>query len=170
MTSEEFLVLEGRIRQELEHMVRLEAELAERGLISRNAGTTITFPTGDSFFLRATGSVLHDFYVAAENIFKIIAREIDRSLPTDPEWHRQLLLQMTLDLPELRPPVIQRETAALLDEYRGFRHVFRNVYGFNLVAERLERLVQKLPEGLRLLRRDLQAFLAHMREVIVGEQ
>ncbi|KYH33106.1 hypothetical protein [Neomoorella mulderi] len=89
-----------------------------------------------------------------------------RSLPADPEWHRQLLVQMTLDLPELRPHVIRKETAALLDEYRGFRHVFRNVYGFNLAAERLERLVQKLPETLVALRWDLQVFLERMREVI----
>ncbi|QGP93655.1 hypothetical protein MGLY_30750 [Neomoorella glycerini] len=166
MTGEQFLVLEGRIRQELENMARLKAELAAKGLITKNQNAKIAFPAGDSFFLRATGSILHDFYVAAENIFKTIAREIDHSLPADPEWHRQLLVQMTLDLPELRPYVIQKETAALLDEYRGFRHVFRNVYGFNLAAERLERLVQKLPETLISLRQDLQVFLERMREVI----
>ncbi|GEA15712.1 hypothetical protein E308F_19560 [Moorella sp. E308F] len=53
-----------------------------------------------------------------------------------------------------------------MDEYRGFRHVFLNVYGFNLAAERLERLVQKLPETLVALRWDLQVFLERMREVI----
>ena len=169
MTPEQFIILEGRIRQELENMARLEAELASKGLIAKNKNTAVAIPNGDSFFLRATGSVLHDFYVAVENIFKAIAREIDQSLPSDPEWHRQLLVQMTLDLPELRPHVIQKETAMLLDEYRGFRHVFRNVYGFNLAAARLTRLVQKLPETLVALRQDLQLFQERMREVIAGK-
>ncbi|BCV21439.1 hypothetical protein [Moorella sp. Hama-1] len=169
MTQEQFLILEGRIRQELENMACLEAELASKGLIAKNKNTAVPFPNGDSFFLRATGSVLHDFYVAVENIFKTIAREIDQSLPNDPEWHRQLLVQMTLDLPELRPHVIRKETAILLDEYRGFRHVFRNVYGFNLAADRLARLVQKSPETLAAFRQDLQLFLGRMREVIAGK-
>ncbi|WP_141305122.1 hypothetical protein [Moorella sp. E306M] len=65
-------------------------------------------------------------------------------------------------------PFIRKETAALLDEYRGFRHVFLNVYGFNLAAERLERLVQKLPETLISLRKDIQIFLDRMREIIAN--
>lgn len=72
MTGEQFLVLEGRIRQELENMVRLEAELASKGLITRGENNRMAFPADDSFFLRAIGSILHDFYVAAENIFKTI--------------------------------------------------------------------------------------------------
>ncbi|GEA19443.1 MAG: hypothetical protein PWR22_1437 [Moorella sp. (in: firmicutes)] len=55
-----------------------------------------------------------------------------------------------------------------MDEYRGFRHVFLNVYGFNLAAERLERLVQKLPETLISLRKDIQIFLDRMREIIAN--
>ncbi len=31
--------------------------------------------------LRAAGSVLHDFYVTAEKIFEVVAREIDEKLP-----------------------------------------------------------------------------------------
>lgn len=35
MTPEQFLILEGRIRQELENMARLEAELVSKRLIRR---------------------------------------------------------------------------------------------------------------------------------------
>jgi len=43
---------------------------------------------------------------------------------------------MTLSIPEVRPPVLSKETAKMLDEFRSFRHVFRNVYGFNLASDK----------------------------------
>jgi hypothetical protein len=39
---------------------------------------------------------------------------------------------MSLDVPDVRPPVLQTETAARLDEYRKFRHRIRNIYATNL--------------------------------------
>ncbi|MFN2131705.1 MAG: hypothetical protein ACK2VD_14340 [Anaerolineae bacterium] len=41
-----------------------------------------------------------------------------------------LLEQMAAEVPSVRPALISGETRQLLDEYRGFRHVVRNVYAF----------------------------------------
>ncbi|MGB9887889.1 MAG: hypothetical protein ACPLRW_12990, partial [Moorellales bacterium] len=49
--------------------------------------------------------------------------------PETLRWHKQLLNRMTLEVPEVRPPVISKDLARTLDEYLRFRHVFRNVYG-----------------------------------------
>ncbi len=49
---------------------------------------------------------LHGFYAGVERIFEEIAREIDGSLPAGPEWHRDLLLQMSAEVAGTRPPVI----------------------------------------------------------------
>ncbi|MCL5038373.1 MAG: hypothetical protein M1299_00855 [Firmicutes bacterium] len=168
MTRTQVLVLISRIKQELENIDRLQVELASRGLLPHEggravtgeipAGTPATFSQGDSFTLRAIGSILHDLYVAAENIFETVARELDQSIPTDPAWHLSLLQQMTLAIPEVRPAVISRETAQRLEAFRSFRHVFRNVYGFNLDSKRLQLLLEALPETISALRRDLNLF------------
>lgn len=113
-----------------------------------------------------SAAILHDFYVAAENIFEVVAREIDEKLPVGEQWHRELLLQMTLAIPESRPPLLTKETAARLDEYRGFRHVFRNVYGFNLSPERIIALVNRFPYTADCLEKEVCSFIRTMSEII----
>lgn len=109
---------------------------------------------------------MYDFYVAVENIFETVAREIDEALPADEKWHRRLLLQMALDIPDIRPSLISKETAAKLDEFRAFLHVFRNVYGFNLSAERMVDLLNKFPQTANCLEREVHAFIEMMKEII----
>lgn len=50
---------------------------------------------------------------------------------------------MTIPIKEIRPAVITEDLAAELDEYLSFRHVFRNIYGFELKGERIIYLVGK---------------------------
>lgn len=59
-----------------------------------------------NFTLRAGGSILHDFYTGIEKILEDIAKEVDRRVPIGEGWHSELLHQMTLDIPGLRPPVM----------------------------------------------------------------
>lgn len=65
---------------------------------------------------------------------------------------------MSAEVAGTRPPVIDRTTRDCLDEYRGFRHVVRNVYTFNLRASRLQELVADLPACYGALARDLTTF------------
>lgn len=71
---------------------------------------------------------LHSFYTGAERIFYDIARDIDSEVPTGSDWHRQLLEQMAVEIPEARPPVLAEQTRLELDEFRRFRHVVRSNY------------------------------------------
>ena len=94
-----------------------------------NAQVRVGTHEPDSFELRAIGSILHDVYSGAEGICQHIAKEIDRQVPVGANWHRDLIDQMAQPLAKTRPAVIQAETAASLEKYRAFRHVFRNIYG-----------------------------------------
>ncbi|MEW6698055.1 MAG: hypothetical protein ACOY35_02210 [Bacillota bacterium] len=76
---------------------------------------------------------------------------------------------MTLDIPEVRPPVLSRETAGKLDEYRAFRHVFRNVYGFNLSSERMVDLLNKFPHTAGCLEREVYSFIQLMKKIMPEE-
>ncbi|MDN5347226.1 MAG: hypothetical protein PWP65_790 [Clostridia bacterium] len=121
----------------------------------------------DTFSLRAMGSILHDFYSCIENVFENIAVTLNGGLPKEPNWHKRLLQNMTLDIPKLRPAVISRDLEKKLDEYLRFRHIFRNVYGHLLEWERMEHLVRELDGVASRVTRELaifKAFLIHLAE------
>lgn len=109
-----------------------------------------------NYLLRAGGSILHDFYTGIEKIFENVAKEIDQRVPMGEEWHSELLHQMTLDIPGLRPPVITAHTEKKLREYLGFRHLFRKRYGFELDWEKMKRLLSKMPEVLSVLENEIK--------------
>jgi hypothetical protein len=113
---------------------------------------------GDVDYLDGVALNLHSFYMGVEEIFTRIARDVDESLPDGAQWHIVLLSQMTLSIPALRPQVISSETRHRLDEYRGFRHVVRNIYTFNLVPSKINELVANLPSCQERFVSDIEAF------------
>ena len=116
----------------------------------------------DSYSLRARGSIVHDLYAGVERILVRIAHELNGGVPQAEQWHQQLIEDMRLDIPGVRPAVIDSALAGALREYLRFRHVFRNVYGSTLDAGRLRPLEQRLPETLASFREQVQAFLCWM--------
>lgn len=113
---------------------------------------------GDADFLDGVALNLHAFYTGFEHIFEAIAREVDNSVPSGPEWHRDLLVQMSGGITDVRPPVVGDEARRCLDAYRGFRHVVRNVYTYNLDANRVRELTIGLQECCAKVAADLEAF------------
>ena len=65
---------------------------------------------------------------------------------------------MTLDIDKVRPPVLEAETADLLNEYRKFRHLVRNIYTLNLDPSRVGSLVSGLDGLWDRVKRELLAF------------
>jgi len=51
----------------------------------------------------------------------LIATTVDGDLPTGREWHRDLLKQMQVDLPDLHPPVLSAEAGEAIDEFLRFQ-------------------------------------------------
>jgi len=117
----------------------------------------------DPFELRALGSILHDVYNGAEGICHRVAREIDQQLPTGSTWHRDLLEQITVAIPQVRPPVIQPETVARLERYRGFRHVVRHIYGSSLDWVQLKPLLGDAITTIDAFATDIEQFIAFLR-------
>ena len=103
------------------------------------------------------GKLVHDYYTAAERSFSRIASELGGT-PRGERWHRELLSDMVLDIPEVRPPVLRRETRDHLDAFLRFRHVFRNLYAFNLRWDKVRALAAYVPETWAKLHEDLETF------------
>ena len=168
MTSKELKLIEARIKDELVSIQSLLRELEGHSLIGKDTTAASQLEPEESFLLRAVGSVLHDFYVAAENVFEVVARELDEHLPEGIDWHMQLLRQMSVSVRDVRPALLSKSTLQLLDKYRSFRHVFRNVYGFSLDATRLAALVDDLENTSRHFKHDVEAFLDETQRIMAG--
>ena len=167
MKLEEYLLVEARIARERANLANLERELAGYGLYPRITAKTVGgFPLQDTAVARIVGSILHDYYAAAENIFRDVAAKIDKSIPQGEQWHKALLEQMTLEVPGLRPPVVSSATAEKLDYYRALRHVFSNVYGFHLSLDRMKDLLERLSDVSAALAEDLDRFVRQMRSAL----
>lgn len=101
---------------------------------------------------------LHGFYSGLERILERLAETVDGSLPKGENWHQALLVQMSKEVTGIRPAVISLQTLKRLDEYRGFRHVVRNVYTFHFDAAKLENLVLGVGDAFAQARAEVLAF------------
>ena len=117
-----------------------------------------------SIFKRTAGSILHDFYNCCERIFKNIAIEINGGFEENVKWHKALLFKMTIPIKDIRPAVISEELAAELDEYLSFRHVFRNIYGFELKGNRVDHLVEKFDSVESRFIKEIKKFLEFLNK------
>lgn len=147
-----YAVLAGRIRQDVAEIERV-VERVERAVQALRRQTAEQDLLLDSVTLNLRG-----FSTCLERIFAHIASRVDQSSPAGPDWHRELLRQMTVDVPGLRPPVLTAAMAADADEFLRFRHVVRHIYAFALDPEQVERLASRLPATFREIR---TALLAH---------
>lgn len=77
--------------------------------------------------------------IALESNDERFVSELNGTLPSGYDWHQRLLERLQTRRGD-RPPVLTPETARSLQEYLGFCHVVRNLYGFELDPERLDRL------------------------------
>jgi hypothetical protein len=121
--------------------------------------------TGDDGYWDGVALNLHGFYTGIEHIFEDIARTIETSLPSGSGWHIDLLTQMSAEIKTVRPAVIKVETRDCLHEYRGLRHVVRNVYAFNLRSARLNELIQDLTKCFASVSTDLLDFARFLESI-----
>ena len=92
---------------------------------------------GDPEVVAAIALYLQHYYTAIEDALLRIAEEFDASVPSGEEWHRLLLDQMGLDIPDVRPPVVDPELAGHLHVLRRFRHRVRHAYDQDYDWERM---------------------------------
>jgi hypothetical protein len=102
---------------------------------------------------------------ASYSFFTLIAGRID-ALPSGPNWHQDLLRQMTAEVPGVRVAVLSRDLFPRLDRYRGFRHVDRNLYAYVLGPRLVAVLVKDLPEANERLREQLAAFADALETIV----
>jgi hypothetical protein len=154
-----YVVLANRIQYELTFLEALVTR-CERAMERSTQN-----PVDRDLYVAAAALHLHDFYSGAERILEMIASVIDSNVPTGRAWHRDLLTQMTLDLSDIRPPVLTVEATQALDEYLRFRHIVRNVYAFQLDVEKIAPLVLRLRATYSQLQVELETFAGFLQHI-----
>lgn len=141
---------------ELEHLTRLEREIHHvQAEIQHDPGRA-------ALFYENLALKLHNFYTGCERVFQLIASELNGAVPSSYDWHKRLLDRMRVER-EGRPAVLKVETTHRLEEYLAFRHVVRNLYGFELDSQRVERLVAGYPTVWHQFETDIRHFVDWLR-------
>jgi hypothetical protein len=100
------------------------------------------FPQAEYRDLAAAAYCLHNIYNALENSFEQISRTFENHVVDVTHWHKELLEKMFLDMSPVRPRIFPRELRQVLNDLRGFRHLFRHAYDFQLDSRRMEVLLK----------------------------
>jgi len=150
VTGHDYRSVAARVRQEVPELDRV-AQRASRAWAESSRDP-------DDLFVDAAALNIHGFYAGLERIFTLVAERIDASLPGGPNWHQDLLRQMTAEMPGVRAAVLSPDLFPALDRYRGFRHVVRNVYAYVLDPRLVAVLVDDLPDTNEQVRVQLEAF------------
>jgi hypothetical protein len=108
--------------------------------------------------VESTGYWLHNLYCAYEDSFKSVAGFWENNLSFNGDYHINLLKRMVLEIEGIRPSLLSAESHQVLNELRGFRHVFRHAYSYGLDGERVVFLLRKIISNKQLIIDDLSEF------------
>ena len=150
--------LSAMITRDLEAITRLETELTP--LVAALNGPRPQFRD-----VAAAAYILHNIYTALENIFEQISRTFENHVTDPAQWHRELLTKMFLEIPKVRPAVVPVDLRGFLNDLRGFRHVFRHTYEFELDVEKVALLVRNWNKA----RSSLISALSRFRDDLLRE-
>jgi lipopolysaccharide biosynthesis regulator YciM len=145
---------------------RIDAELSEIDKVVDRAlqAWERAVQQNDDYYLDSVALNLHAFYSGLERIFEKLAATIDGVVPTAANWHQELLLQMQTEIPKVRPAILSACLKDQLEEYRGFRHVVRNVYTFHFKSEKVKVLMDKLEDTFKLATEELTSFARFLHQ------
>lgn len=149
----------SRIRQTMLDMEREYQRAHEQANLAKE--------TKQKVYWVAVGFCLHGFYTSLEKAFERIADNVDRGLirSKSDQWHKDLLDQMTLDIPGVRPPVIDSESHRYLYKYLSFQHVIRSNYTHRLDPEHIAENYEMLEDCHRLITEQLNDFCEFLASV-----
>ena len=92
-------------------MKAIYSELADRFRGEVKDLDRVVHRTDQDIYLDAAALNLHGFYSGLERLFELVARHLDRSQPSSETWHRDLLQMMKSDVADVRPALIDADSA-----------------------------------------------------------
>lgn len=120
---------------------------------------------GNEIFIEFAAMNLQSYYTGLERILRKVATKIDGSIPEGDRWHKDLLDQVSIEIPQVRPAVISKSLRDELIDYLAFRHVIRNVYPFDINVQKVEELLDKLSAAHQHLTNEIEVFREFLGQI-----
>ncbi|MBI5526738.1 MAG: hypothetical protein HY897_10435 [Deltaproteobacteria bacterium] len=155
----------------LQQAALIEQSIPELDALCREAepaAKRLAASSGDLITVMGCGGLLHGFYSALETLMRDVADSLNGGVPHGESWHARLLDHLSVDVPGVRPRLFSPDVRDRLDEFRGFRHVYRHLYVFNLKPARVLDLLTRLGPLWDELKPQLAAFAATLKEIAAG--
>lgn len=153
--------------QKLKAELKLDVErLTELKDKNERAAERASVGGADELDYAALGYTIHNVFNLIENYATRIAKTFENQI--DPaSWHRDLIERMQIEIDGVRPALWGRELAGRVDELRGFRHVFRNMYANDLDPRRVAAVQEGLPETISRFMHAHDRFIGNLDLMIV---
>jgi hypothetical protein len=146
--------------EDIKNKIKFEISEIDREFISyKLLFDLIKLRTPDLVEMTALASVLHSFYNGVENIFVLIAKKVDKNIPSGLKWHNELLKQMTVKT-ENRQEIIDEVIFELLKEYLLFRHFIRHSYKWRLNWDEFKNIALNAEENWNKTKDQLMQFIS----------
>lgn len=152
-----YLALSARMIKELQELERVVERCEDIWQQAR--------ASGDDRYIDGVALNLQSFYTGFERILELAVSEVDEDRPVGPNWHQELLRLAATDIPGLRPAILSDTTRNALDRYRGFRHVVRNIYSFDLDRDEIAPLLRDLRSVFAAAKADLTRFAEALKQI-----
>ncbi len=159
MASREFETLQT-LKSELFALLDQAQELDEK-----LQGYVAQYPEPQEFpeaVLITIAYLLNGIYSCYEDQFLKIAKAFENRVENPAAWHRELLERMRIEIEGVRPQVLDRSAFRLLNELRGFQHVFRSSYAFELDEERIRLVLRRWERGKTEVRKNIDTFIGKL--------
>jgi hypothetical protein len=106
--------------EEVNHLEKLHKKISENGFPEDQEDSWIV--------LTAMAASVEKCYSNIEKILKNLLQELDGSIPSSQDWHRQLIERAASPGPHGRPSLLTEDQTKVLHDLRSFRHRERNAY------------------------------------------
>jgi hypothetical protein len=155
-----------RLAQELSTESAVAARLAVAA-VEDSARLEAMAAPADAASLRGASAALaltlHRWYSAFESMLERIER-VFGTLPSGPEWHRDLLEGAAWPIDGVRPAIVPPDLVSPLRELLAFRHFIRHAYAVELDPVKLRPLADALTQVAPPLQVALTGFIRFLRE------
>lgn len=153
MEKEKLIVLEADLRAQQKQIEKVYRKIASRKQASAK----------DLIAFESLAYQLHNLYSAFEDLFRIVANHFENHISEQTGWHKELLKRMATDIRGIRPAFISSQVHELLEDLRGFRHVFRHAYLYELDPEKVKLVYKKALALKKIYPEAIKRFLDQLR-------
>lgn len=105
------------------------------------------------------------FYTAAEDLFKQIAKAFENHIENMSNFHKEILIRMGTEVPKMRPAILSKNSLVFLDKIRAFRHFVRHAYDCAFSTQELKLIQEKLIHEYPHVEQDLQIFRSYIQKL-----